>query len=189
MIYLPSSNLFSYLCLPIYETYFLQNLFTKVKPNINSGSSNGHPMDGALVGCWFTVLWPKSPTMRQREQRTRDPLPLLPRTHQVLIALLVLRRRMWTIHLTWLNSTIGLWNGPLWGRGGNGNEAGRGERKRVFSRKNKAAAFNTRAISSCRLKGHPSVRSQLETGIHKDWQAEVPSVWFGVKIWLKLRKL
>jgi hypothetical protein len=32
--YLPSSYLFSYL--PMYETYFLQELVTKVKPNINS---------------------------------------------------------------------------------------------------------------------------------------------------------
>jgi hypothetical protein len=43
--------------LPIYdETLFLQNLVTKVKPNINSVevhpelSYNGHPVDGALVG-------------------------------------------------------------------------------------------------------------------------------------------
>jgi hypothetical protein len=40
----------------------------------------------------------------------------------------------------------------------------RREKACVFSRKNKAAAFNTRATSSCKLKGHPSVRSQLETG-------------------------
>jgi hypothetical protein len=32
-----------------------------MKPNINSGevhpqlSNDGHPVDGALVGCWFTV--------------------------------------------------------------------------------------------------------------------------------------
>jgi hypothetical protein len=86
----------TYLVVTYFPTYFLQELVTKVKPNINSveGSSNGHPMDGALVGCWFTVLWPKCPTMRQREQRTRDPLPLLPRTHHVLIALLVLYRRI-----------------------------------------------------------------------------------------------
>jgi hypothetical protein len=41
--------------LVIYETYFLQKLVTKVKPNINSVevhpqlSNNGHPVDGALV--------------------------------------------------------------------------------------------------------------------------------------------
>jgi hypothetical protein len=170
MIYLPSSYLFSYLCLPIYHTYFLQNRLPRWNQILTQlrfiqWASNGW----CAGGCWFTVPWPKSPTMRQREQRTRDPLPLLPRTHRVLISLLVLHRRMWTRHLTGLNSTIGLWNGPQWGLGGNGNEAGRDERKRVFSRKNKAAAFNTRGTSCCKSKGHPAVKSQLETGIHKDW--------------------
>jgi hypothetical protein len=47
--------------LPIYETYFLQNWVTKVKPNINSVevhpqlSTNGHPVDGALVRWWALV--------------------------------------------------------------------------------------------------------------------------------------
>jgi hypothetical protein len=42
--------------LPIYETYFLQKLVTKVKPNINLVevhphlSNNRDPVDGALVG-------------------------------------------------------------------------------------------------------------------------------------------
>jgi len=48
--------------LPIYETYFLQKLVTKVKPHINSVevhrqlSNNWHPVDGALVGAGS--LWP-----------------------------------------------------------------------------------------------------------------------------------
>jgi hypothetical protein len=48
--------------LPIYETYFLQNWFTKMKPNINSVevhpqlSNNGHPVDGAPVGAGSTEL-------------------------------------------------------------------------------------------------------------------------------------
>jgi hypothetical protein len=40
----------------------LNGLKTEVKPNINSVekvhhqlSNNGHPLDGALGGCWFTV--------------------------------------------------------------------------------------------------------------------------------------
>jgi hypothetical protein len=48
--------------LPIYETYFLQNWVTKMKPNINSVkvhpqlSNNGHPVDGWCAGgCWFTM--------------------------------------------------------------------------------------------------------------------------------------
>jgi len=40
--------------LPLYETYFLHNLVTKVKPNINS--IEVHPVDGALVGAGS--LWP-----------------------------------------------------------------------------------------------------------------------------------
>ncbi len=42
--------------LPMYETYFLENRVTKVKPNINSVevhpqlSNNRHPVDGVLVG-------------------------------------------------------------------------------------------------------------------------------------------
>jgi hypothetical protein len=50
--------------LPIYETYFLQNCVTKVKPNINSVefhpllSNYGHPVDGALVGAGGVArLW------------------------------------------------------------------------------------------------------------------------------------
>jgi hypothetical protein len=41
--------------LPIYVTYFLQNWFTQVKPNINSDevhpqlSNNRHPVDGETV--------------------------------------------------------------------------------------------------------------------------------------------
>jgi hypothetical protein len=48
--------------LTIYETYFLTNLVIKVKPNINSVevhpqlSSNGHPVDGAMVGA--SSPWP-----------------------------------------------------------------------------------------------------------------------------------
>jgi hypothetical protein len=48
--------------LPIYETNFLTELVTKVKPNLNSSevhpepSNNGHPVDGALVGAGS--LWP-----------------------------------------------------------------------------------------------------------------------------------
>jgi hypothetical protein len=48
--------------LPIYETNFLTELVTKVKPNLNSGevhpepSNTGHPADGALVGAGS--LWP-----------------------------------------------------------------------------------------------------------------------------------
>jgi hypothetical protein len=40
----------------MYETYFLENRVTKVKPNINSVevhpqlSNNRHPVDGVLVG-------------------------------------------------------------------------------------------------------------------------------------------
>jgi hypothetical protein len=43
-------------CKPMYKTYFLQHLVTKVKPNINSVevhpqlSDNRHPVDGALFG-------------------------------------------------------------------------------------------------------------------------------------------
>ncbi len=43
-------------CLPTHETYFLPELGTKMKPNINSVevhpqlSNNRHPVDGALVG-------------------------------------------------------------------------------------------------------------------------------------------
>jgi hypothetical protein len=50
--------------LPIDETYFLQNWVSKVKPNIDSVevhpqlSNTGHPVDGALVGCAGTTLWP-----------------------------------------------------------------------------------------------------------------------------------
>jgi hypothetical protein len=47
--------------LPIYETYFLQNwlprgnqILTQLR-FIHNWSTNGHPMDGALVGCWFTM--------------------------------------------------------------------------------------------------------------------------------------
>jgi hypothetical protein len=53
--------------LPIYETYFLQSLLTKVKPNINSVevhpqlSNNRHPVDGVLVGAGST-LNPKGST-------------------------------------------------------------------------------------------------------------------------------
>jgi hypothetical protein len=53
--------------LPIYETYFLQSLLAKVKPNINSVevhpqlSNNPHPVDGALVGAGST-LNPKGST-------------------------------------------------------------------------------------------------------------------------------
>jgi hypothetical protein len=53
--------------LPIYETYFLQSLFTKVKPNINSVevqpqlSNNRHPEAGTLVGAGST-LNPKGST-------------------------------------------------------------------------------------------------------------------------------
>jgi hypothetical protein len=42
--------------LPMYETYFLTELVTKMKPNINSVevhpqlSNNRHPVDGVLVG-------------------------------------------------------------------------------------------------------------------------------------------
>jgi hypothetical protein len=51
----------------MYETYFLQSLFTKVKPNINSVevhpqlSNNRHPVDGVLVGAGST-LNPKGST-------------------------------------------------------------------------------------------------------------------------------
>jgi len=47
--------------LPIYETYFLTELVTKMKPNINSVevhpqlSNNRHPVEGALVGAG--LLW------------------------------------------------------------------------------------------------------------------------------------
>jgi hypothetical protein len=40
----------------MYETYFLTELVTKMKPNVNSVevrpqlSNNRHPVDGALVG-------------------------------------------------------------------------------------------------------------------------------------------
>ncbi len=50
--------------LPIYETYFLQNLITKVKPNSNSVdvhpqlSNNRHPVDDVVCGCWFTMDGP-----------------------------------------------------------------------------------------------------------------------------------
>ncbi len=48
--------------LHMYETYFIQKLVTKVKPNINSVevhpqlSNYWHPVDGALVGAGS--LWP-----------------------------------------------------------------------------------------------------------------------------------
>jgi hypothetical protein len=48
--------------LPIYETYLLTDLVTKLKPNINPVeihpqlSHNGHPVDGAVVGAGS--LWP-----------------------------------------------------------------------------------------------------------------------------------
>jgi hypothetical protein len=48
-------------CLPIYETYFLQTWLPRWNQNINSGevhpqlSNNGHPVEGVLVGCWFTL--------------------------------------------------------------------------------------------------------------------------------------
>jgi hypothetical protein len=50
--------------LPMYETYFLQKLVTKMKPNINSVevhpqlSHNGHPMDGALVVSFYPNVFP-----------------------------------------------------------------------------------------------------------------------------------
>jgi hypothetical protein len=49
--------------LPIYETYFLTELVTKVKPSLNSGeihpepSNTGHRVDGALV-VGAGSLWP-----------------------------------------------------------------------------------------------------------------------------------
>jgi len=58
-MYKPSTYLeFAYFLtyLPIYETYFLTELVTKMKPNVNSVevhpqlSNNRHPVDGALVG-------------------------------------------------------------------------------------------------------------------------------------------
>jgi hypothetical protein len=67
-MYKPSSYLvvtyFSTLCAYyIYETYFLTELVTKMKPNINSVevhpqlSNNGHPVDGALVCAGSPSPW------------------------------------------------------------------------------------------------------------------------------------
>jgi hypothetical protein len=53
-IYLEVAYFLTYL--PIYETYFLTELVTKMKPNTNSVevhpqlSNNRHPVDGALMG-------------------------------------------------------------------------------------------------------------------------------------------
>ncbi len=69
-MYKPSTYLVIYLFsyLPIYllyEMYFLQELVTKVKPNINAVevhpqlSNNRHPLDGTLVG--VGSLWPPLP--------------------------------------------------------------------------------------------------------------------------------
>jgi hypothetical protein len=47
----------------MFESYFLYNWFTKVKQNINSVevhlhlSNNWHPVDGALVGAGFTLMY------------------------------------------------------------------------------------------------------------------------------------
>jgi hypothetical protein len=54
--YLVVTFFFSPTYLPIYETYFLTALVTKVKPNINSVevhpqlSHNRHPVHGAVLG-------------------------------------------------------------------------------------------------------------------------------------------
>jgi hypothetical protein len=56
--YLEAAYLPTYL--PIWDL-FPTELVTKMKPNISSVelhpqlSNNGYPVDGALVGCWFTV--------------------------------------------------------------------------------------------------------------------------------------
>ncbi len=53
-IYLEVAYFLTYL--PIYKTYFLTELVTKMKPNTNSVevhpqlSNNRHPVDGALMG-------------------------------------------------------------------------------------------------------------------------------------------
>jgi hypothetical protein len=53
-IYLEVAYFLTYL--PMYETYFLTELVTKMKPNFNSVevhpqlSNKRHPVDGALVG-------------------------------------------------------------------------------------------------------------------------------------------
>jgi hypothetical protein len=60
--YLVVAFFFFFPYLPIWETYFLENWVTKVKPNINSVevhpqlSNNRHPVDDALVGAGS--LWP-----------------------------------------------------------------------------------------------------------------------------------
>jgi hypothetical protein len=59
-IYIPSSHLFSYLSTYV-KDLFPTELVTKVKRNINSGevhrqlSNNRYPVDGALLGCRFTL--------------------------------------------------------------------------------------------------------------------------------------
>ncbi len=58
-IYLEVAYFLTYL--PMYETYFLTELVTKMKPNFNSVevhpqlSNKRHPVDGALVGAG--LLW------------------------------------------------------------------------------------------------------------------------------------
>jgi hypothetical protein len=65
-MYKPSPNLvITYFptSLPMYETYFLTELVTKMKPNINSVevhpqlSNNRHPVDGVLLGAGSFMSW------------------------------------------------------------------------------------------------------------------------------------